>query len=159
MKVDVLIRSFFLSSLDCTTVMPCCLVPSKHPHLGIDFGLWCFWCRLSLETDGKPNHSLWKSIKLSRFTLPCFVDTFLIELGALGFKETLWLVALRMRLFKSFSTSAHCLKITQNVAFEFLILAFSTNFCPIKTDLSGNTVWPQASGFQKLAKMDHFWPF
>ena len=39
------------------------------------------------------------------------------------------------------------------------ILAFSTNFCPIKTDLSGNTVWPQASGFQKLAKMDHFWHF
>ena len=27
---------------------------------------------------------------------------------------------------------------------NFLILAFSTNFCPIKTDLSGNTVWPQA---------------
>ena len=31
-----------------------------------------------------------------------------------------------------------CLKITQNVAFE--VLAFSINFCPIKTDLSGNTV-------------------
>ena len=42
---------------------------------------------------------------------------------------------------------------------NFWILAFSTNFCPIKTDLSGNTVWPQASGFQKLAKMDHFWHF
>ena len=54
---------------------------------------------------------------------------------------------------------AHCLKITQNVAFEFLILAFSTNFCLIKTDLSGNTVWPQASGLQKLVKMDHFWHF
>ena len=43
---------------------------------------------------------------------------------------------------------------------NFLILAFSNNFCPIKTDLSGNTVWPQASGFQKLAKTDqflHFW--
>ena len=52
---------------------------------------------------------------------------------------------------------AHCLKITQNVA--FLILAFSTNFCPIKTDLSGNTVCPQASGFQKFAKIDHFWHF
>ena len=39
------------------------------------------------------------------------------------------------------------------------ILAFSTNFFPIKTDLSGNTVWSQASGFQKLAKMDHFWHF
>ena len=33
------------------------------------------------------------------------------------------------------------------------------NFCPIKTDLSGNTVWPLASDFQKLAKMDHFWHF
>ena len=51
---------------------------------------------------------------------------------------------------------AHCLKITQNVAYEFLILAFFTSFCPIKTGISGNTVWPQASGFQKLAKMDHF---
>ena len=39
------------------------------------------------------------------------------------------------------------------------ILAFSINFCPFKTDLSGNTVWPQASGFQKLAKMDHFQHF
>ena len=35
---------------------------------------------------------------------------------------------------------SHTLKITQNVAWNFLILAFSTNFCPIKTDLSGNTV-------------------
>ena len=25
--------------------------------------------------------------------------------------------------------------------------------------LSGNTVWPQALGFQKLVKMDHFWHF
>ena len=41
----------------------------------------------------------------------------------------------------NFSLYTHCLKITQNVAFEFFdILAFSTNFCPIKTDLSGNTV-------------------
>ena len=38
----------------------------------------------------------------------------------------------------------------------FLILTFSTIFCPIKTDLSGNTVWPKASNFQKLAKMDNF---
>ena len=42
---------------------------------------------------------------------------------------------------------------------SFPILAFSTNFCPIKTDLSGNTVWPKAPDFQKLAKMDHFWHF
>ena len=37
---------------------------------------------------------------------------------------------------------------TQNVAFEFL--AFFTYFNPIKSDLSGNTVWPQASGFYRL---------
>ena len=42
---------------------------------------------------------------------------------------------------------------------NFLILAFSTNFCPIKTDLPGNAVWPQTLGFQKLAKLDHFWHF
>ena len=47
-----------------------------------------------------------------------------------------------------------CLKITQNVAFEFL--AFSTNFCPIKSDLSGNTGF---KGFQKLAKLDYFLAF
>ena len=41
----------------------------------------------------------------------------------------------------------------------FDVLTFSTNFCPLKTDLTGNTVWPQASGFQKLAKWDHFGNF
>ena len=39
---------------------------------------------------------------------------------------------------------------------NFSILAFSTNFWSIKTDLSGNTVWPQALGFQKLAKLTIF---
>ena len=55
--------------------------------------------------------------------------------------------------FRHLST-AHCLKIAQNVAFEFL--AFPPNFCPIKTDLSGNTVWPNASDFQLLAKLTIF---
>ena len=41
---------------------------------------------------------------------------------------------------------------------NFSFLAFSTNFWPIKTDPSGNSVWPQALGFQKLAKLDHFCP-
>ena len=40
---------------------------------------------------------------------------------------------------------------------NFSILPFSTHFWAIKTDLSGNSVWPQALGFQKLAKFDHFW--
>ena len=51
---------------------------------------------------------------------------------------------------------AHCLKITQMSHFNFWILAFSTNCCPIKTDLFGNTVWPQASDFQKTRQN---WPF
>ena len=31
--------------------------------------------------------------------------------------------------------------------YRIWILAFSTNFCPTKIDLSGNSVWPQASRF------------
>ena len=43
--------------------------------------------------------------------------------------------------FLDFQTLSQCLQITQNVALEvFLFLAFSTHFCPIKTDLSGNSV-------------------
>ena len=42
---------------------------------------------------------------------------------------------------------------------NYSILAFSTIFRPIKVDMSGNTVWPQASGFQKIAKIDHSWNF
>ena len=30
------------------------------------------------------------------------------------------------------------------VVFSFSIMAFSTNFCNIETDMSGYTVWPQA---------------
>ena len=46
---------------------------------------------------------------------------------------------------------------------NFSIPAFSTNLCPFKSDLSGNTVWLQASGFPKVAKVakidnfGHFW--
>ena len=42
---------------------------------------------------------------------------------------------------------------------KFQILAFSTNFCPIKSYISGNTVWKVASDFQKLAKLSNFWHF
>ena len=39
---------------------------------------------------------------------------------------------------------------------NFWILALSTNFCRTKIEMSGNTVWPQASGFQKLANLAIF---
>ena len=47
--------------------------------------------------------------------------------------------------------SLNCLKITQNVVFEcFSLCHFPTIFTlsKLKSDLSGNTVSPQASGFQ-----------
>ena len=60
----------------------------------------------------------------------------------------------------SITREGHSVWISPKISqLNFWILAFFTDFCPIKTDLSGNTVWPQASGLQKLAKMDHFWHF
>ena len=73
------------------------------------------------------------------------------------FDETI-LIILQVYVTDAFiSIRSHCLKIAQSVAFESL--TFSINFCPIKIDLSGNTVWPQASGFEKLTQMDLFWHF
>ena len=40
--------------------------------------------------------------------------------------------------------------------YRIWILAFSPIVCPDKSYLSGNTVWPQTSVFQKI---DHFWQF
>ena len=42
---------------------------------------------------------------------------------------------------------------------NFSILAFSTNFCRIESDLSGNTVWPQISDLKNSSKLDHLWHF
>ena len=36
---------------------------------------------------------------------------------------------------------------------KFSILASSTNFCPFRTDLSGNAIWPQASDFYNFTKL------
>ena len=46
--------------------------------------------------------------------------------------------------------SGLCLKITRNVSFSF------ENFCSIKTNLSGNTVWPQPSDFITTRQIDLF---
>ena len=47
------------------------------------------------------------------------------------------------------------MKMNQYVSFELTILTLFNNFCPIKSDLSGNTVSPQTSDFE----LDHFWQF
>ena len=54
---------------------------------------------------------------------------------------------LRFTLFENYS----------NVAFEFW--HFPPILGPIKTDMSGNTVWPQALDFHKLAKNGQFLAF
>ena len=57
-------------------------------------------------------------------------------------------------LIKDLKLSEHIVwKSTKMAHLNFWILAFSTNLWPIKTDLSGNTVWPQALSFQNLAKL------
>ena len=44
----------------------------------------------------------------------------------------------------------HCVRKSLKMShLNFSILVFSTNFCPIKIDLSGNTVRQEASGFSK----------
>ena len=54
-------------------------------------------------------------------------------------------------------TIPHCVwKLLKMSNLNFWKLAFSTDFCSIKSDLSGNTVWPQALGFQKTRQNWHF---
>ena len=60
----------------------------------------------------------------------------------------------KANFWKNFQHNLQCLKITQKCH----IWVFQFWHFPSIIDLSGNTVWPQASGFQKVAKMDNFCP-
>ena len=77
-----------------------------------------------------------------------------------------------MKLIKFESPEATGSPMGTNVISKLLLLWFSVHgtvfvnhwkcrnwVCFIKNDLSGNTVWPQTSGFQKLDKIDYFWLF
>ena len=78
-------------------------------------------------------------------TVVNFISNFLVIYVYLGTEELRTPVSYYDTLFENHSKCPIVI---------FLILPFSINFCPTKTDLSGNTVWQQASGFQKLAKLD-----
>ena len=69
-------------------------------------------------------------------------------------KQLLW-CQMSSSIIITSSSQSQCFKITQNVAH----LNFPGFDLPIKNDLSGNIVWPQASGFQKFAKNGPFWAF
>ena len=97
--------------------------------------------------SGTPEHTvvekgkchLWSKIKISTKNLTTFSQYF--------------------RFFHPIFLPTHCLKSSKMSHLNFSILALFTIFCLIKISISGNTVLPQASTFQKLAKIDHFGHF
>ena len=48
---------------------------------------------------------------------------------------------------------------SKSLIWNFQFWHFPPIFRPNESDLSGNTVWPQVSAFQKPAKIDYFWHF
>ena len=87
---------------------------------------------------------------------PCIVDcrkAYYVEQVAI--KQMVWaqLKALYVCILLFFHIHMHTL--FENYSKYRIFWAFSTNICPIKTDLSDDTVWPQASGFQKLATLHY----
>ena len=64
--------------------------------------------------------------------------------------NSIWILMILLRTPKNQEIKwLHCVwKLQKMSHLTFSILVFFTNFCPIKIDLSGNTTWPQASGFQ-----------
>ena len=136
------------------------------------------WCLTVLPNS--PSRAWWK-LYIKNCDRNCLITKFIswqfphLSLTRAWSKEPLFVFPVRTlilfpdstpsltRILQSIrnSTKISCLKISQKRShLIFSILAFSTNFCPIKIDLSGNTVWPQSSGiFKKLAKIDHFWHF
>ena len=105
---------------------------------------------LSLATDKSLHCSLqkkifwWLHFFFAHARSPAYLPPILV-------KQKL-LLTLGLQIFMHISQW----KTLKSLTGTFGILAFFTNFCPIKTDLSGNTVWPQTSVFQKLVKMSIF---
>ena len=117
----------------------------KKIYLMIAYSVLCWvlsWFTTCMDLKCKM-HLLWVWVLIEKTWNP----------GSFAFKATCC----------PFVTLCQCLKILKKSHFVnkclLWILAFSTNFCPIKPDLSGISVWPQALGFQKLAKLDRFWHF
>ena len=81
------------------------------------------------------------------FVLPLIKDPLL------HWKKWIWIES-------TWSHVAHIVwKLLKMLHLKFSIFAFLIIFCPIKIDLSGNTVWPQASGRQKLATVANWLTF
>ena len=75
----------------------------------------------------------------------------------LNYSRIIWILAPKMKKKSNHNILFKNHQKCRILSFEFW--RFSPFFCSIKSDLSGNTVWPLTSGFQKLAKIDHFGHF
>ena len=51
------------------------------------------------------------------------------------------------------SADPQCLKINQNVSFEFFNFSIFRQYCLHRIAMFGNIVWPHSSGFQKIVKL------
>ena len=117
------------------------------------FSGWVLRVFIALEIQDKKVNHMHISISCDKWYIPqCWKSL----------KSLIWIS--NMLVIKFFSvlllTLKHTVwKIHKISRLNFSFLAFFTNFCPIKMEMSGSTVWPQISGFQKLALMDHFWHF
>ena len=81
-------------------------------------------------------------------TMCCYLN--LVSFWQLKLTVKQWYQTVEMRLTHIVQKS---LKMSN---FNFSTLSFSINFCHIKIGLSGNTVWHQASSFQKTSKSPVF---
>ena len=126
---------------------------------------------ITFEED---SHSVCNSVKKSHFIHIVSQASYVYILSGQKFiKNTkngpFWLVFENLKFavkqcyqighFNRTKISGKCLKLLKMSHLSFSILEFSIIFCLIKIDLSGNSVWLQTSGFQKLIKMNHIWHF
>ena len=97
-------------------------------NVRITFSSWfpAFWFNLSQNP--------FRSFKLDKLCVPPFKHNFPL----IAFLKRNTIYFLNLRLLGKF---LRCLKITKNVSFEFYNYDILTNFCLLKVDLSGNTVW------------------
>ena len=113
-------------------------------------------CSLTTNCFAVFNQWKWKNIQTMSWK-PCFLQK---SFGAILEFDNQWHAFLSFTTPSSASSSStlrHSVwKPPKMSHLTFSILAFSTNFCPIKSDLSGNTIWQQASGFQKFARLSIF---
>ena len=71
------------------------------------------------------------------------IHSFVIIRHGLTYQKLSYRIEIQYHLSRQANICTLCENCSKMSHLNFSILAFSTNFCPCKIDLSGNTVWPQ----------------